>query len=235
VGASAELVLEGLGCRTGGSAPDVGLLLDPDGDRLQLVDESGAELDPEVVLPLVALACGARVVVKGADTSRMVDELVESVHVVSPGELHLVEGLAAHRGDVAGEGNGGAIVPAVGLARDGLAAAAAVLGLIARTGRPLAALAADLPRYARARSDVPCASEDDARAALRALAAALGVAEPLDPEDGLRVDRTDGTWGLVRRSATEHVLRLTAEGPDAASAEALHGELLDAVGAAVRT
>jgi phosphomannomutase len=224
VGASAALVLEALGCGAGG---DAGLLLDPDGDRLQLVDESGTELDPEIVLPLITIAVEASVVVKGADTSRMVEDLVRIVHCVPPGEVHLVEALTRFGADVAGEGNGGAIVPAVGLARDGLAAAAAVLDLMARTERSLSALASDLPQYARVRSNVPCAGVDEARAALRVLASVLGVDEPPHPEDGLRVERSARAWGLVRQSATEPVLRLTAEATTAAEAESIHAELRD--------
>jgi phosphomannomutase len=233
VGGGAALMLEGLGCHSSSDRRDAGLLLDADGDRLQLVDENGTEVDPEVVLPLVALACGATVVVKGADTSRMVDDLVQVVHLVSPGELHLVEALAQHGADVAGEGNGGAIVPAVGLARDALAAAAAVLALIARKGRPLSALVADLPHYARLRSDLPCEGAREARAALRALADALRVDEPANPEDGLRVQRAHGAWGLVRQSATEPVLRLTAEARGAADVAALHTELRELLVAGV--
>ena len=72
--------------------------------------------------------------------------------VVPTGELHLVEALVAYRAGLAGEGNGGVVVPEVGIARDGLAAAAVVLELVARAGRPLARIADELPRLARVRS-----------------------------------------------------------------------------------
>lgn len=231
VGSSSALILDALGCRTG---TDAGLRLDPDGDRLQLVDELGAELDPEVVLPLVTLALEGNVVVKGADTSRMVDDLVSVVHVVTPGELHLIEALTMQAADLAGEGNGGAVVPAVGLARDALAAAAAVLGLMARTGCSLSRLVADLPHYSRVRSSVACEGVEEAQRAMRSLADLLGADEP-QPEDGLRVERGERTWGLVRQSATELVLRLTTEAPTAAEAEALHAELRQGLLADVRS
>ena len=109
-----ELVFERLGCKFDGSHVDVGLLLDADGDRLQLADERGEPLYPEIVL-LVALARRPHIVVKGADTSRMVDDLVSGrrgiVHVVTPGELHLVEGIASTGAELAGEGNGGVMIP----------------------------------------------------------------------------------------------------------------------------
>jgi phosphomannomutase len=142
---------------------------------------------------------------------------------VAPGELHLLHGLATHGGDLAGEGNGGVVHPAVGIARDGLAAAAAVLELIALGGRPLSELAAELPRLSRRRSTVPCAGEPQAEAALDAVATRLDVASG-DPYDGVLVE-APGSWALVRRSATEPVLRISVEAGDAASAESLHREL----------
>jgi phosphomannomutase len=230
VGSLAEEVLGRLGCRREGPGADVGLLLDPDGDRLELADERGDPVDPEAVLPLVALARDARTVVKGADTSRMVDDVLAarggSVRVVTPGELHLLEGIAETNADLAGEGNGGVVVPSIGMARDALAAAVAVLELRAASGAPLSRLVSELPRSSRRRSTLPCGGEDAANRALEALAARLGLPAPTDPEMGIRVER-DGAWGLVRRSATEPVLRVTTEADAPEAAEALHAELVD--------
>jgi phosphomannomutase len=67
-------------------------------------------MDAEFTLPLVALACDAATIVKGADTSRMVDAIAASrgggVRVVPPGEIHLFDELSRHGGELAGEGNG---------------------------------------------------------------------------------------------------------------------------------
>lgn len=240
-GASAALLLE----RLGGAADtraDLALELDADADRVQLLDERGQALDEEATLPLTTLALEARDVVKGADTSRMIDDVIAAqggrVRVVTPGELHLVEELTAGGGDIAGEGNGGVIVPAVGCARDGLAAGAAIMGLLARVGSPLSELADALPRYARRRSTVPCSDRDRARAAIEAVATALdGDAaddEAGDPEEGVLVERGDA-WGLVRQSATEPVLRLTVEARSDASADDLYGKLNAALRQVVAT
>ena len=228
VGSLGELVLNKLNCRLGGDSVRVAFRLDPDGDRLALADETGVSLDDEVVLPLVALALGARHVVRGADTSRMVDDVVAvrggSVEVVPPGELHLVSALLRSNAQLAGEGNGGVVVPEVVLGRDGMAAAVAILGLLARTERPLSSLAAELPRYERRRSTVVCPERSRAIALLARLARTADLEPPLSPEDGVHVLR-NGTRGLVRLSATEPLLRVTVEGRDPAAAEALHAEL----------
>ena len=117
------------------------------------------------------------------------------------------------------------IVPAAGPGRDGLAAGALALELMARSGRPLTELAGSLPTYARSRSSVPFVDPASAEARLAAAADALSAAPPKDPETGLSVER-DGAWGLIRRSATEPVLRVTAEARTAEAAAHLHAELV---------
>jgi phosphomannomutase len=223
-GGSGPALLERLGCRPSVAGADAMLRLDADGDRLALADERGRELDSELTLALGAIARRARSVVAGADTSRAIEAVVSGpVHRVPPGELHLLRGLAAHGGDLAGEGNGGVVLPEVGPARDGLAAAALVLDLIATSRRPLSELAADVPRLARRRAAIPC-GEDEARAQVAAVAERWATA-PVDAEAGVVVER-GGAWALVRPSATEAVLRITTEAPGEAEADALHGELL---------
>jgi phosphomannomutase len=204
-GESAQALLAELGC-DGSGAPDVRLKLDADGDRLGLAD-----VDTECILPLVALARPPRMLVRSEDTSRMVDRLLAGharVRAVPPGELYLVEALI-QEGDgqaLAGEGNGGVVIPEVGLARDGLATAARILELVAISGRPLGDHLARLPRLARRRSTVRA-----------------------DASEPVSVERGDGLWGLVRSSATEPVVRITVEGPDPAEVDALHDELLSSL------
>jgi phosphomannomutase len=226
-GDSADLVLDRLGCR--GSRLSARFLLDPDSDRLQLADESGRPFDSEATLALAALALAPRTVVKGADTSRIVDLLLEPlggrVITVPTGELHLLRAIARHRADLAGEGNGGVVVPRVGLARDGLAAGVAVLELMARTGSSLSELVAGLPQLAIRRSTLPCAGPEAAAAALAASASELDAEPPVDPLLGIKLERAPGAWALARLSATEPVIRITAEARTGAEAEQLHDEI----------
>ena len=227
-GRAAALALERLGCRSAEDRMDLNLVMDADADRLSLADESGRPFDPELTFALTALYASPRRIVKGADTSRMIDELAgawgASVHTVEPGELHLLQGVRDHAGDLAGEGNGGVVVPNVMMARDGVAAAVLVLALLAREREPLSALAARLPRLARRRSTVPCPSADDASLILEALARSTGHRTPR-PEEGLSLEAHGSGWALIRHSATEPVLRITVETRDEEQAEALHAAL----------
>jgi phosphomannomutase len=226
-GNAPAIALERLGVRVAVGGADVQLHLDADADRLALGDEAGTMLDEEDTLALVALSRRPAAVVKGADTSRALDELVAgwggAVTTVPPGELHLVEALSELGAELAGEGNGGVAIPAVAPARDGLGAAAAILQLLAREGMPLSELAAGLPRYERRRSRIECERPGDAEAALDALASWAGTG--VDPGIGLRLDRGGDLWALVRPSATEPILRFTVEGGDGSDVERLHSEL----------
>jgi len=237
---SAAALLARLGCTAVGprDGADLGFALDPDGDRLTLATADGP-LDSEATLPLVAMALAPRLVVRSSDTSRSIDLLLcgrARVEVAPPGELNLVEALL-RRADgelpaLAGEGNGGVVVPEVGLARDGLAAAATVLGLVARSQRTLAELAAGLPSLVRRRTTVALAAGAAATPALGA-AAALPDARPGPGGDGVLVERTGDLWALARRSGTEPLLRITAEGPAAEAVGSLHEELRTAVESAL--
>jgi phosphomannomutase len=224
--AAAGLVLDRLGCRRGGG---IGLELDADGDRLLLTDEEGRRLDPEATLALAALGRRPALVVKGADTSRLVDLVIGASRgraiVVQTGELHLVEAVVAHGAGLAGEGNGGVVVPQVGLARDGLAAAAVVLELVARERRPLARIADGLPRLARVRSALDWHDAADALETLRALGRRFGAPAVADARLGVRIEEPDGAWGLVRLSGTEQVVRVTAEAATVEAARELHDRL----------
>lgn len=227
-GSAGTLALRDLGCSLTEAGAGVSLALDADGDRLELGDEDGRPLDPEATLCLAALGANARTVVKGADTSCMIDlvmaRLGGRVHVTEPGELHLIEGVEAFGADIAGEGNGGVVVPRVGMARDGLAAAVVILGLMARTGAALSELCSRLPELSRRRFTVPCLDASAARSVLRSVAAETG--HPFeDARRGVRVLRPGSTWALVRHSATEPVLRVTVESPDPARADLLETEL----------
>lgn len=218
-------LLERLGCTAGSGDADVGLEPDADGDRLRL-DAGTLALDPEDTLPLVALARRPRTLVRSTETSRATELMLgEGTRVIAvpPGELHLVRALAdAGAEALAGEGNGGVVVQEVGLARDGLATAAQVLELIARTGEPLEELARRIPVMQRRRLTID-ADRGDA-----ALAAGAAVPDARRGRDGeVAIERGDGLWALVRRSATEPVVKVVVEGRDAAAVDALVEELAE--------
>ncbi|MEM7623708.1 MAG: phosphoglucosamine mutase, partial [Planctomycetota bacterium] len=124
-----------------------------------------------------------------------------------------------------GEGNGGVIWPEVTYVRDSLGSMALVLSLMARTGKTVSELVADIPSYAIVKRKQPLSKKEDAKPAIERIAAAY-ASERVDTQDGVRIDFDDKkAWVHVRASNTEPILRLIAEAED----KAVANEILDEV------
>jgi phosphomannomutase len=213
---------------------EVGFAQDPDADRLAVIDETGRYIGEEYTLALAAealLSCSGpkgreRVLVTNLSTSRMIDDVAarHSARVLRTpvGEANVVEVMKreALRGAevvVGGEGNGGVIWPRVTYVRDSLSAMSLVLSLLARRGKTLGEIVADMPRYAIEKRKVDLASRDDADPAVAKLTAAYRE-HTVDMQDGVRIDFASGplarrAWLHVRASNTEPIMRLIAEAP----------------------
>lgn len=143
---------------------DVGLAADPDGDRLALVDENAQPVSEEHTVVLCArerlLGQSAPVVVNVV-TTHAIDELLDTtVYRTAVGEMNVVNGVLETGAVLGGEGSGGIIVPAINMARDGMAAAGLILSLIAGTERTLSDLVADIPQWHAIKTKVAPAGAD---------------------------------------------------------------------------
>ena len=206
----------------------IGFAVDPDVDRLSLVDEGGCSLGEDLTLALAADVVLRRQpgsVVTNLSTSRVVGDVAESYGcrmVRAPvGEINVVVRMLDEGAVVGGEGNGGVILPALHHTRDAPVGAALLLQyLVQEPGAPLSARVARLPSYRIVKEKVSFP-----RAALGAAYAALIRELPaggLDHTDGLRIEwPSEGSWLHVRPSGTEPVVRLIAEARSASSARAL--------------
>ncbi|HVO34799.1 MAG TPA: phosphoglucosamine mutase [Gemmatimonadales bacterium] len=196
---------------------DVGLAVDPDVDRLALVDETGRPIGEDYTLAFAVRAVLAHregPVVTNLSTSLVVDDAARAFGVTverAPvGEANVVERMAATGAVIGGEGNGGVILPEVHLGRDAPVAATLALALLAAQGSPVSAIVDAAPRYAilKAKLPRPAGSLESAYAALTA--AVRGASE--DRQDGLRLALAD-RWVHLRPSGTEPVVRIIAEAP----------------------
>jgi phosphomannomutase len=214
----------------------VGFALDPDADRLALVDETGRAIGEEYTLALASryrllrergpLACNL-------STSRMMDAVAAEAGVVlfrTPvGEVNVAEAIAKNGCVIGGEGNGGVIDPRVVPVRDSLVGAALVLEMLASRRMSLSQLAAELPVYTMVKDKVPLG---DPSAGPDAVLEAVRKRFPdarADTRDGLYLAWDNG-WLHVRASNTEPILRIMAE----AAAEHVARAWVDAVKAIVR-
>ncbi len=226
----AELVRE--------SGAAVGLAVDPDADRLSLVDETGHPMGEDLTLALAAAAVLERTrgpVVTNLSTSRVVEDVAAAFDVpmirAPVGEVNVARRMQREGAVVGGEGNGGVILPALHHTRDSPLACALILQHLASTGLTPSQAAGRWPEYEIVKTKVafPREALEDGYAALEADLGGDGK----DESDGLRLEwPSRKTWLHVRPSGTEPVVRLIAEAPDESAARDLvsrAGALLDGV------
>ena len=233
----AEPVPENLGdlcsaVRTVGA--DIGLALDPDADRLALVDETGRPIGEEYTLALSArhrLTQKRGPVATNLSTSRLMDFVASEAGVplyrTPVGELNVAEAIAAKGCVIGGEGNGGVIDPRVTPVRDSLVGAALVLEMMADTGRHLSELVAELPVYSMVKDKVAIARSDP-QAVFTAVRQRFAGAT-VDERDGLHLTLPEG-WLHIRTSNTEPILRIIGEASNEAGVRAWVDEVKRIVG-----
>lgn len=213
----------------------VGLATDPDVDRLSLVSEEGRAIGEDYTLALAAslvLRHRPGAVVTNLSTSRLLDDVAEragrTLVRAAVGEINVARRMQAENATIGGEGNGGVILPDVHLTRDAPVAAALILQLLAETGRPLSALAAEIGRYEIVKEKLPRPSQP-LDAVYDALAARFPDAEA-DRQDGLRLSwPAEKKWAHLRPSGTEPIVRIICEAPTRADAAALVETLREAL------
>lgn len=213
---------------------DLGVAQDLDGDRLALVTGAGRALGEEYTVVLAVrhllrrYAGQGPVVVKNTSTTALVDLVAgqagAEVLEVPVGEVNLSNALirlaAEGRPAFGGEGNGGVILPAVGLGRDSLIGIALILEALAFGDGSLESLVADLPAWVMMKEQVIIPDP----ALLPAWIANLRRDAPrarISDQDGLKLVFPDGAWCQIRGSNTEPVVRLVAEAKTSERASAL--------------
>lgn len=204
---------------------DVGFALDPDSDRLALIDEKGRYIGEELTLALAVLFRLRRErgpVVINMSTSRLVEDIAAKFncpcHRSAVGEANVADKMHEVGAVIGGEGNGGVLDPRVGYVRDPFVGMALVLNLMAETNRKLSELVGELPTYHIVKDKYDVAADK-----LPALFTALQAKWPdakVNRVDGLRLDWAD-RWVHVRPSNTEAIVRVIAEAPKAETASEL--------------
>jgi len=208
---------------------DVGLAVDPDVDRLALVDETGRPIGEDYTLAFAVKAVldgrisAAEIptVVVNLSTSLVVEDAARAAgarFIRAPvGEANVARAIRDERATIGGEGNGGVMFPALHIGRDAPLGVALILHLLAATGVTLSRLVAASPRYTIVKAKGPRGPK------LAPLYQRLLQQFPdatADDRDGLRLAWPD-RWLHVRPSGTEPIVRLIAEAPTEAEAAKL--------------
>ncbi len=215
-------ILAGGGC-------DLGFALDPDADRLAIVDGRGEALGEELTLALAArfvLRHRTGPVVANLFSSQVLDDVCREAEVdlerTPVGEINVAVRMREIEAAVGGEGNGGVILPELHLGRDAPGGIAVLLQYLLETGSGVRALREELPVYHMLKERVELRDLDPA-AALERIRGGFPEGQP-DERDGVKFlleDKSGPAWIGVRASNTEPILRIFAEAGDAARARGL--------------
>jgi phosphomannomutase len=202
---------------------DVGFALDPDADRLAVVDEKGRPIGEETTLALVIDSVLPRVggdVVVNVSTTMAIEEIAARhgarVHRTPVGEVNVTEKMLSIGARIGGEGNGGIIVPEVNPGRDGLLGMALALTALARSGARTSELSARVPSTTIRKEKIEMGAISVDSLWMEAIREGLesGMSPcRVDETDGLKLLWEDG-WVHLRKSNTEPILRLLAEAKD---------------------
>jgi phosphomannomutase len=182
------------------------------------------------------------VAVTNLSTSRMLDDIAAQhggrVIRTPVGEANVVDAMLKADGGkgavVGGEGNGGVIDLRIVPGRDSLVGMAYVLQLMAAANKSVSELVAEIPRYEIVKTKFECRREDADRAVAAVKAAFAGGGSDaagdakIDTQDGIRIDWPDA-WVHARPSNTEPIMRIIAEAPTKAAAEARIASVQDIV------
>ncbi|MDP2916190.1 MAG: phosphoglucosamine mutase [Candidatus Aminicenantes bacterium] len=209
------------------SRADVGFVQDADADRLAIVNDKGRPLGEELTLALAAqymLGKKKGSVVCNLSTTRAIDDIAAArkapVFRTKIGEINVVEKVltAEPAAVIAGEGNGGVILPGVHPCRDSFAGMGLILEYLAASGRTISALQKRVPRYVMIKDKIEGSAEQGYRLVglLKKRYEGEGRISLLD---GLKIDFPDH-WIHVRPSNTEPIIRVISEARTESAAKA---------------
>jgi len=206
----------------------LGMAVDPDADRLAIVDEGGRYLSEEYTLVMAVKTVLSKtskknpLVVTNLSTTLAVDKVTQhfggSILRTAIGEINVSATMKAENAVIGGEGNGGVILPDSHLGRDSLVGAALILQLLTDENKPLSDIFASLPQYRMSKKKVEI-GQSDPDAIIETLKKRYAQKE-IDTTDGLKILDQD-RWVHLRKSNTEPILRVYSEAPTLEEAESL--------------
>jgi phosphomannomutase len=201
---------------------DAGFALDPDADRLAIVDEKGRYIGEEYTLALAAkyvLSKTKGSVATNLSTSRMIDDIAKEAGVevirTPVGEANVANAMIENHCVIGGEGNGGVIDLSVSPVRDSMVAMSLILQYMDETGKTVSQLASKIPAYYMIKEKI--AADKKTFSELVAKVKGLFAGAKINTSDGCRFDFADG-WLHLRTSNTEPIVRIIVEARDRDSA-----------------
>lgn len=216
------------------SNADLGIVVDPDVDRLAFVMEDGKMFGEEYTL--VAVADYILSHKKGAAVSNMSSSraLADVAHKhgceyfsSEVGEVNVVRAMKAQNAVIGGEGNGGIIYPELHYGRDALVGIALFLTHLAREGMSCSALRNTYPNYVISKNKIDLDPKMDVDGILAKMKEKYAN-EDVDTRDGVKIS-FDQEWVQLRKSNTEPIIRVYAESRSEADANKLAEKIMSEI------
>lgn len=213
---------------------DVGIVVDPDVDRLALVDEKGNMFGEEYTLVAVAdyvLKHTPGNTVSNLSSSRALRDVTRKYgmeyNAAAVGEVNVTTKMKATDAVIGGEGNGGVIYPASHYGRDSLVGVALFLSHLAHEKKTVSELRATYPEYHMSKQKIELTPDIDVDAILLAVKDKFSSYDVTDI-DGVKIDFPE-KWVHLRKSNTEPIIRIYSEASTPELADAAGAEIIDII------
>ncbi|WP_167619524.1 phosphoglucosamine mutase [Maribellus sediminis] len=216
------------------SGVDVGFVVDPDVDRLVIINEDGSMFNEEYTLVAVAdyiLSQTPGNTVSNLSSSRALRDVTEkhgyTYSAAAVGEVNVVAKIRETDAIIGGEGNGGIIYPTSHSGRDALVGAALFLTHLAKSGLKCSELRKTYPDYFISKNKIELTPDIDVDGILVRIKE-LYSNEQVTDIDGVKIDFAD-SWVHLRKSNTEPIIRIYAEAKTMEAAAQLATSIIDKI------
>jgi phosphomannomutase len=213
---------------------DMGIVVDPDVDRLALISEDGTPFGEEYTLVAVAdyvLNYGTKKngnAVSNLSSTRALRDVTEKAggkyFAAAVGEVNVVNMMKENNAVIGGEGNGGVILPDLHYGRDALAGIALFLSLLAKKDMTVSRLRSSYPNYIISKNKIELTPDINVDQVLVAVQKKYSK-QPINTIDGVKIE-FDKEWVHLRKSNTEPIIRIYAESDMETKAENLAKKII---------
>ncbi|CAM3495606.1 phosphoglucosamine mutase [Aquirufa ecclesiirivi] len=213
---------------------DLGIVVDPDVDRLCFINEDGTPFGEEYTLVAVAdyvLSKQIGNTVSNLSSTRALRDVTESkgghYFAAAVGEVNVVNQMKAQKAIIGGEGNGGVIFPESHYGRDALVGIGLFLTHLANSGKKISELRASYPAYVISKNKIELSANLNVDLILDSIAKAYQEYN-VNTIDGVKIDFPDG-WVHLRKSNTEPIIRIYAEASTEEQANTFAQQIMNAI------
>ncbi len=213
---------------------DVCFVVDPDVDRLVILNEDGSMFNEEYTLVAVSdyvLSKTPGNTVSNLSSTRALRDVTEkyscTYKAAAVGEVNVVEKMKETNAVIGGEGNGGVIYPASHYGRDSMVGIALFLSLLTEKNMKCSELRSTYPDYYMSKNKIELTPEINTDTILEKIKEKYS-SEEVNTIDGVKIDFSD-SWVHLRKSNTEAIIRIYSEAKSIGEADSLSNQIISEI------